>query len=375
MLQIVKNRADGRYGTMGAVLLALAAGVCSERSQYSLRLTLALVLLALLLAAAAFEKQRQLLHKLRQSESMYRFLVESSADTITRINLDGVRTYVSPAIQDLLGWNPEEITGQCITDITHPDDATSIIELLERAKKHGWQMLYVLRMRKKSGEYLWVEANLRVIVDAEEKPVELVSTIRDVHERVIREGQLVVERRQAMAMAGNDGLTGLANRYNLDVEIASAWSTICGVGGEIACILLDVDYFKMFNDNYGHPEGDECLRMIAFAIAQGIRGKEDFAARYGGEEFCVLLRHGNMKKAMVVAERIRAEVEKFECPHMMSPCGHVTVSVGVATSRSPGVKNYNQLLSAADRALYRAKQNGKNCIAQADEEVRLTLAS
>jgi len=370
--------AMGGAAFLAAGLIDLVRSIYSVNAMNEVGLAgvlLVVQLIVMLPTLFILAERNRLLDSLRQSNEMHQILAESSADAIVRIGLDGVRTYASPAVKNLLGWEPVEIIGQSRVKIIHPEDQRSMVNLLESAAQNNWHIMYPLRMRRKDGEYRWVEANIRVIVDRDQRPIELISTLRDVHDRVIREQQLEAEKHHAIAISRNDALTGLANRYNLDIELFSAWKRMREVGGELACIMIDVDYFKSLNDTYGHPEGDECLRMIGFAIVQGVRGRDDIAARYGGEEFCILLYETDMRNAVTVAERIRSIVEKFAYPHEVSPCGHVTVSIGVATSRSCGVSGPNELVVAADQALYRAKSSGRNCVVCADEKPPLAEAA
>jgi diguanylate cyclase (GGDEF)-like protein len=132
--------------------------------------------------------------------------------------------------------------------------------------------------------------------------------------------------------------------------------------------MIDVDFFKPFNDRYGHPAGDDCLRRISAAIRNTIRRPGDRAARYGGEEFAVLLANADEAGAAVVAERIRHAVLRLEIPHEASPNRNVTVSLGLASVEAQAAgEGPERLLREADAALYRAKRSGRNAIARASQ--------
>jgi diguanylate cyclase (GGDEF)-like protein len=164
-------------------------------------------------------------------------------------------------------------------------------------------------------------------------------------------------------LANADGLTGLANRRIID-EFMDRETTRCTRGGNpIAVIMIDLDNFKAYNDNYGHIAGDSCLKKIAKVLKNTVSRPEDLVGRYGGEEFCVVLPNTDMDGAMHVAERIRIEVERLGIPHSgNSDKSVVTLSVGVS-SHIPGLQApSNQLLSEADKALYQAKMAGKNIV-------------
>jgi diguanylate cyclase (GGDEF)-like protein len=128
---------------------------------------------------------------------------------------------------------------------------------------------------------------------------------------------------------------------------------------------VDVDYFKKFNDRYGHVAGDDCLRRVAGAIATGPRRPTDLAARYGGEEFAVILPDTDIEGACAVAEKIRLAVQALNIDHADNPCGPVSISLGVHTCHPAAEADTAPLacIEAADQLLYQAKINGRNCIA------------
>jgi len=131
--------------------------------------------------------------------------------------------------------------------------------------------------------------------------------------------------------------------------------------GELSVILIDIDFFKLYNDTYGHQEGDACLRVVAMAIAQSVHRPGDLAARYGGEEFVVLLPMTTLNGAADLAERIRLSVEALAIPHSASDAApHVTVSLGVTNMFPDQVENSELLLNLADQGLYAAKAAGRN---------------
>ena len=127
--------------------------------------------------------------------------------------------------------------------------------------------------------------------------------------------------------------------------------------------MIDVDFFKKFNDQYGHQAGDDCLRLIAKTIQCSVRRAGDLVARYGGEEFIVLLVNSSIEKATIVAEKIRKQIEKLDIPHNKSDCADtVTISLGVSSSIPLLESSANRLIQLADQALYQAKRLGRNCV-------------
>lgn len=176
-----------------------------------------------------------------------------------------------------------------------------------------------------------------------------------------RTQELEEANQQLQQLSRTDGLTGLANRRYFEEILAREWSRALRNGLSLAIVMLDIDYFKAFNDRYGHPAGDQCLRDVAFSLEQHLRRGDDLAARYGGEEFIVILQDAGQERAMAMAESLRAGISQLDIPHEDSPLQTVTTSVGVAV-REPGsdIESEYALIKKADDALYRAKRAGKN---------------
>ncbi|MFZ5642661.1 MAG: diguanylate cyclase domain-containing protein [Bacillota bacterium] len=160
-----------------------------------------------------------------------------------------------------------------------------------------------------------------------------------------------------------DGLTGISNRRYFDTEIKNEWDRAARYGRHLSIILFDIDYFKDYNDIYGHLAGDDCLKQIANALQTVIKRSGDIFARYGGEEFVVVLAETDLNGAMVVAERLRENVESLKITHAGSKVSeNVTISVGVAAAIPDNNTMPESLIGAADKALYKAKRQGRNCV-------------
>jgi diguanylate cyclase (GGDEF)-like protein len=186
--------------------------------------------------------------------------------------------------------------------------------------------------------------------------------MRDINESKMQEERLTTQ-------ALTDSLTGLANRRAFDRALVREWQRTLRGGSQISLLLLDVDHFKEFNDLYGRRTGDDCLRNVAAAVAGALRAT-DVAARYGGEEIAMILPLTAIAGAVEVAEKIRSAVDALRFPHQGNPAGSgwVTVSIGAAAalSRQGGPINFKMpegLLLAADRALYKARNEGRNRVA------------
>lgn len=166
------------------------------------------------------------------------------------------------------------------------------------------------------------------------------------------------------SMAMKDGLTGLANRRAFDDALEHEVRRAQRDNKRVSLIMLDVDFFKKFNDTYGHLAGDECLRALARAVAGSLGRSEDLAARYGGEEFAVIMPGAETEGALQVAEEIRQAVMALNIRHAGNASGVVTISLGVATI-APGAEHgadQKSLIKQADERLYQSKSNGRNCV-------------
>jgi diguanylate cyclase (GGDEF)-like protein len=184
---------------------------------------------------------------------------------------------------------------------------------------------------------------------------------------LIRERRTLVEdlnssNTQLLKLASLDGLTGVANRRSLDERFAQEWTRAFRLHTPLAFLMLDVDFFKQFNDLYGHQEGDECLRSVARILRETVHRAQDHVARFGGEEFALLLPHTDLAGAVHLADTIRVAVEALNIPHEDSPWRHVTVCLGCAAIIPSADNQPSELLKLADGALYGAKRAGRNCV-------------
>lgn len=189
--------------------------------------------------------------------------------------------------------------------------------------------------------------------------------MRDVTALRDAQTQLIEANRKLEALSITDSLTGLANRRHFDQVLLHEWSRGQRQGHSLALILLDVDWFKHFNDLYGHQAGDVCLRAVATALQAKARRAGDLAARYGGEEFAMIVPEIDADAALALAESIRGAVHDMAQAHAGSPIGKVTVSLGVAVMVPTADAQPDTLVLAADQALYRAKDLGRDRVVMA----------
>ncbi|MBF0223874.1 MAG: diguanylate cyclase [Desulfobacterales bacterium] len=181
--------------------------------------------------------------------------------------------------------------------------------------------------------------------------------------RVRNHLELKKQRDLLSRLSSLDGLTGISNRRIFDERYKIEWKRAVRNGKELSLILLDIDYFKAFNDNYGHLLGDSCLKNVAQAIASVIRRPADLAARYGGEEFICLLPDTNLKGATIISQDIMKKIYTLGVPHAYSSTSTlVTVSIGTGTISNYNNQSPEKFLDYVDKLLYQAKKEGRNRI-------------
>jgi diguanylate cyclase (GGDEF)-like protein len=214
-----------------------------------------------------------------------------------------------------------------------------------------------------------VTANLALLAQAEEmdqKNRELTETRRQLEHR----------NRDLERLSALDTLTQIANRRRFDLVLRQEWRRSARDESPLSLVFCDIDHFKRFNDTYGHQAGDECLIRVAQAMEETLNRPADLVARYGGEEFIALLVDTGLEGARMLAERMRARVEALKVEHRASGvASHLTVSLGVASVVPRPAVRPEDLVDLADRALYAAKEGGRNRVVAADELPAETAAA
>ncbi|MGI4748498.1 MAG: sensor domain-containing diguanylate cyclase [Janthinobacterium lividum] len=268
-------------------------------------------------------------------------------------------TFRSHRSSTMLGYGPGEIGAGWPgwVALIHADDRMRVLDGVEQATREGvktYQQEY--RMLCRDGSYLWILDRVRVHAHTVDGAI-------DVSSGLFIDISAQVAARQALeALSVTDGLTGISNRRQFDDTLTAMWGGYERSGRPLSLLLIDIDFFKLFNDQYGHQAGDECLRILSRAMSLTLRMGLDLLARYGGEEFAVLLPDCPAAEAWQIAERIRTTIRTLEMRHEAFRIGMplVTVSIGVATSDSRPITRPDQLVGAADKALYRAKRLGRD---------------
>ena len=339
---------------------------------FALQLYLVAALAIALPISVAQAQRNRLIARLIDGEGRYQLLAENATDIVMSIGLDGRIIYVSPRVVPVLGYAPEDLIGVYYPELVLPDDREAMVSAIESLTVTETELSRDSGLRRPDGEARWIKTYLRLVVDPfSGKPEMLTVTVRDITERKTAEQRLADERRELQGLAFRDGLTGLFNRRHFDRELERVWRQHAQANSQspVAAIMIDIDAYKNYNDHYGHQRGDECLRQVAQAIASAARRPTDVVARYGGEEFALILADTDQHGALIVAERIRTGIENLRIPHPACPTGIVTISGGVAAQRPGQDGDGSALVAAADRALYAAKQRGRNRTCGVDADV------
>jgi len=296
-----------------------------------------------------------------ENQIIYRLLLDNSPEMIVLSPLDESRRYVTAAVEQITGFTEEEYLAQRLLDMIHPEEREEAKRRIQELKEGNLQQTFRYRTLRKEGAYCWVESSVIGYLDPVSQRVGgYVATVRDISEEKEREERRNSEYRQLSKAASLDELTGIANRRAFNRAIESEARRHTRSTRDLSLLLIDVDYFKEYNDLYGHLPGDVCLKRIAAAVKSTLRRDPDLAARFGGEEFVVLLPLTEISGAESVARKILADVCSLAIPHADSPFGIVTVSIGATSWTSGPPLNTNVMIEHADRALYRAKDRGRN---------------
>ncbi len=310
------------------------------------------------LLSAEIEERQKAERSLRESEARYRAIYLHAAEGIMLVNFHGDIVECNPQILAMLGYRKTDVVGRNIFSFFHPEDLARLPPQIDKLRS-GEVLLLERRLRTVSGVYLLCEQSGKKINDDL-----IILLYRDITERKIAE--LALERaNQALdQLAHLDGLTQIANRRRFDQALGTEWLRMKREGKEIGLIMADIDYFKQYNDIYGHQAGDDCLRSVASTLASLVRRPADLVARYGGEEFVILLPDTDIEGCRQIAEKMRQKIELLRIPHAGSKAHSVvTISFGVAVARPVEDDGYEMLIRMADKALYSAKERGRNRVA------------
>jgi diguanylate cyclase (GGDEF)-like protein len=219
------------------------------------------------------------------------------------------------------------------------------------------------RALTRDGNYVWIRDVVHVVRNEQGEVDALVGFMFDISERKKTEEKLIELQKELEALSYLDSLTGVANRRMFDIMLEREWADAQRNQQPLSLILLDIDYFKQYNDHYGHLQGDECLKQVAQTLSDVATRPRDFLARFGGEEFVLVLPQTNAEAAKKIGERCRDFIAHAQIPHAKSFIGNnLTISLGIGTIVPAKEDDQTAFIKEVDRRLYQAKQSGRNCI-------------
>lgn len=392
ILILILLRLGMGWASMATLLVTVAGNWFTVRGMgpfaksYALTRLAPSILMDLFIAAVLFmlygislvlERQRASERRLQKIAALHDMVTENSRDTIILADFDGHRSYVSAAASSISGWTSEELLKQDSYELVHPLDLEKMQEAMRELRAKGGSAVVECRIQKRTGEYTWVESSLRVVHDRRTGAISgVLNLVRDIAERKQAEQRLQDAYSAVEALAVTDALTGLANRRRFDQCLTTEWRRGMRERTPLSVLMIDADLFKKYNDTYGHPRGDSCLKQIAEAALDVVSRPGDLVARFGGEEFTVILPNTDNAGALRVGTEICEAMRNRRLPHSGNPFGIVTISLGCATMIPKLGQHAPDLLEMADQALYQAKHNGRNQVSNgnatmaADEEAR-----
>ncbi|MDF2548691.1 MAG: sensor-containing diguanylate cyclase [Anaerosolibacter sp.] len=299
---------------------------------------------------------------LYQKTEHFRAVFENSAIGIGVVNLDAQPVECNHALLDMIGYTMDEISQMSFMDFTHPDDVDKDLELFNNLML-GKLSSYQIEKRyiRKDHQIIWARLTVSPIFSVQGEIQYIMSMIENITDVKIAEQKQLELTKELQRLSTLDGLTELNNRRSFDEFLSQEWHRCLEEGAPLSLILLDIDGFKKYNDTYGHHEGDACLKTIADTLKKALHEPNHFVCRYGGEEFAVILPDTDLQTAEMVAESLRSYVESLQIYHLYGQSGkYVTVSLGVSTIIPSIFSNPQQLIKNTDKALYEAKNYGRN---------------
>lgn len=303
--------------------------------------------------------------RLEDDPSVYKTLLESTKAIPWKIDWSTLTfAYIGPQIEELLGWAPTSWVGvQDWAERMHEEDRDRVVNFCVSQSQAGVDHEADYRALTKDGRFVWIRDVVHVVRKPNGEVDSLIGFMFDITERKQTEQKLMDLQKELEQLSFKDGLTGLANRRKFDLSMEIEWRNAKRTGKPLSLIMVDIDYFKQYNDHYGHLQGDDCLKAVSKALNESVARARDFVARFGGEEFVLVIPESDAEAAAAVAERCREAIIKLQIPHAKSSISPwLSISLGVGTIVPGQNDQLLDFINQVDRRLYLAKQQGRNCI-------------
>jgi diguanylate cyclase (GGDEF)-like protein/PAS domain S-box-containing protein len=297
--------------------------------------------------------------------AVYKALLESTKAIPWKIDWASKQfVYVGPQIEVVLGWPPSSwVTVGDWASRMHPEDREWVLNFCLTQSEAGIDHETDYRALTRDGHYVWIRYVVHVVRKADGSVDSLVGFMFDISERKRIEQELASLQKKLDDLSFRDGLTGVANRRRFDALMDREWIHARQSRQPLSLLMIDIDYFRHYNDTYGHLEGDACLKRVAWMLASVGTRSRDLLARFGGEEFVMLLPETDVTAAGKLAERCRKLILAEQIPHAQSAVGRMlTISVGAATCVPGYTDELRSFMDVVDKRLHKAKQQGRNSV-------------
>lgn len=305
------------------------------------------------------------------NSSVYRTLLESTKAIPWKIDWASKQfVYIGPQIEKVLGWSQDSWkTVEDWATRIHNDERERIVNFCIERSLLGEDHEADYRALTKDGDYVWIRDVVHVVRTATGEPEALIGFMFDISERKKTEQQLLALQKQLEEYSYKDGLTEVANRRMFDVVLEQEWLEAKRNQHPLSLVMIDIDFFKQYNDLYGHLQGDEVLKQVAHTLNHAGMRTKDFFARFGGEEFALILPETSEASAIKVAERCRNLIFKAQIPHAASKISQIlTISIGVSSIVPLSDHEPKAFVEFVDSLLYEAKNAGRNRTIQASNQ-------
>jgi diguanylate cyclase (GGDEF)-like protein/PAS domain S-box-containing protein len=311
-----------------------------------------------------------LINNIINSSLVFQHVIENMHDGVLTIDNSGVMTTVNPAAEAILEKKREEILDKKLSDVffeySENDDFIQIIldAIYDASMSHHRICTYYTGEHYKS--LFMTTSFLKVKMEDAVQSIGVTVLFSDVTELgELRDAAAALDKIKALnrkleKLSYLDELTGLPNRRFFNDACNREWRGAMREQKHLAFIMVDIDYFKEINDNYGHQMGDKCLAMVARALNKALCRSNDMVARYGGDEFIAVLPDTNMEGVQNIVQKMQKSISELNMENAFSPFGKLTVSIGAAEQMPERETHWKNLVVVVDQALYKAKQNGKN---------------
>lgn len=325
-------------------------------------LLLFLITLFFIFAIQITWQRQKILLSLNFSEQRYRNIVDTATEGIWALDADRKFTFINLKLSLAFNTPIEKLVGRSVFDFCYSEAAKKILLKHFEELQSNVTVAQDIHLKDAEGNSLWFYVNSTLARLNESGEMNILSMLTDVTQRKEAEKALHIANERLRHQANFDELTQIANRRHFNLYISKLWRQAIEDNRSVSVALLDIDFFKKYNDFYGHLEGDVCLFEVAQLISSVAQHEGDLAARYGGEEFVLVFSDMTESKVLGIMDYLQSELQKLEIKHEKSLVSeYVTFSIGIASGIPCRNTSIEHVLNLADEALYRSKDEGRNC--------------